>query len=138
MISLSDSKRKSEREEAITHLRKVLKPGDTIFTVLRHVSRSGMMRHISVLKIESADRILDLDFNASKALGWSRVDKGDGVKVSGCGMDMGFHIVYSLSQELFPDGFDCIGKNCPSNDHVNRDDSKHHTSGGYALRQKWL
>jgi len=32
--------------EAIVHLRSMLKPGDTVYTVLRHVSRSGMTRGI--------------------------------------------------------------------------------------------
>src|SRR3990167_5500047 len=64
-----------------------------------------------------------------------------GVRVGGCGMDMGFHLVYNLSRVLFPDGFDCIGKDFPANDHSNGDrDYKPHThkDGGYALKQRWL
>lgn len=29
----------------------------------------------------------------------------NGIKVEGAGMDMGFHLVYSLSQRLFGDGY---------------------------------
>jgi len=32
--------------EAAEYLKKLLKPGETIKTICRHVSRSGMMRHI--------------------------------------------------------------------------------------------
>lgn len=31
-----------EREEAITKLREWIKPGDTVYTILDHVSSSGM------------------------------------------------------------------------------------------------
>ena len=42
----------AERDEAREKLRKWLKPGDTVYTVLRHVSRSGMMRTIQVIHLE--------------------------------------------------------------------------------------
>lgn len=38
----------SERDEFIAKLRETLKPGDTLHTVLRSVSRSGMQRVIDV------------------------------------------------------------------------------------------
>jgi len=56
-------------------------------------------------------------------------------------MDMGFHLVYSLSRALYPDGFACVGDYCPSNDHSNgqpKDLRSHHRDGGYALRQEWI
>ncbi len=48
-------------------------------------------------------------------------DKREAIRVGGAGMDMGFHIVYSLSSALFRDGFGCIGERCRSNDHTNGD-----------------
>ena len=39
----------AERAEAIAKLREWIKPGDTVYTVLDSVSRSGMSRHIRVL-----------------------------------------------------------------------------------------
>ena len=83
-----------------------------------------------------------IGFEAGKLLGM-RVDDG-AVKITGTGiMDMGFALVYDLSRTLYPDGFECIGKDaqCPSNDHSNgdRNYAKHnHKDGGYALRQRWL
>jgi len=38
---------KEEVEKARTRLLELLKPGDKVFCILRHVSRSGMMRLIS-------------------------------------------------------------------------------------------
>jgi hypothetical protein len=58
--------------------------------------------------------------------------------MGGAGMDMGFALVYNLSRSLYPNGFDCIGESCPSNDHVNGYNRSHHADGGYALQQSWL
>ena len=78
-------------------------------------------------------------------LGLRQVERGrgDGLKVSGAGMDMGFWLVYTLSRALWPDGYACIGEGCPANDHSNGlreyTAGKHqHSDGGYALRQRWL
>lgn len=124
--------KEKEREEALQHLRDILKPGDEVRTILRHVSRSGMLRSISPIFKDN-----DLSYWFSKALDWP-LHKTGGVSVGGCGMDMGFHLVYTLSRCLWREGFDCIGKDCPSNDHFNREEKKHHSDGGYGLRQRWL
>jgi hypothetical protein len=111
----------AEREEAIAHLRTVLKPGDTIYTVLRKVSSSGMSRQIDVYVIKD-NRPWFLTGWVSKACGYSRADQGHGpLRVGGCGMDMGFAVVYDLSRVVFRDGWKCIGekRRCPANDHNN-------------------
>ena len=41
-----------DRQEAIEHLRTMLQPGDTVYTVLRNVSRSGMSRGIDLYMIQ--------------------------------------------------------------------------------------
>jgi len=93
-----------DKEYAIQRLKEVLKKGDTLFTQLEHVSRSGMMRHIKVRQLKN-DRPLDWTYLVSKALDWKVSDKTNGIKVGGCGMDMGFHLIYTLSRELFNDGY---------------------------------
>ena len=117
---MSESKAaKAEREDAKAKLREWLKPGDTVHTILRHVSRSGMQREIGVVLLkDGAD--LHPNYLVAKALG-ERIGKRDGIVVGGCGMDMGFHLVYNLGYVLWPDGFGCIGKGCRSNDHFNED-----------------
>jgi hypothetical protein len=134
----------AERDEAIGKLRDWLKPGDTVYTVLRHVSRSGMQREISVVLL-TADGPLHPSWAVAKAIGARLNRKGpnDAIVVSGCGMDMGFHIVYNLGRALWPDGYPCSGKGCPSNDYSNGDRDyrkghRVHQDGGYALRQVWL
>lgn len=146
-----------EREQSLERLREWLKPGDTVRTILRHTSRSGMSHSISLLASVGPD-ILDIDYHAARALGESIDQKHGGIRIGGCGMS--FHLVYSLSHALFPEGFGCIGERCPSNDHRNgdRDYTRHadgepsqqdnplpdigpkhwHRDGGYALRHRWL
>ena len=136
-----------EKDEAIQELREILKPGDTVYCILRHVSRSGMMRAISPMIVQNGEAPWEITHLVCPATGRKFHQKHGGVKVHGCGMDMGFELVYALSRTLWPDGFECIGKGkgwghgCPSNDHVNGDrnyEPHHHESGGYALRHSWL
>ena len=133
-----------ERENARARLLDLVKPGDMIYTVLRHVSRSGMSRSISVV-IHTPEGPSDMSWAVAKLLGWRFDRRNDGVKVEGCGMDMGFHLVYSLAWALFKGAFRCIGKGCPSNDHsngmprpLNDAACMPHFDAGYALRQRWL
>ena len=89
-----------DRQEAITELRKIFPKGSTVGVIIRHVSRSGMQRTISVMTVKG--EIRNVSSLAARALGWS-MNYGfhDGVKVNGAGMDMGFHLVYSLAQTLY-------------------------------------
>lgn len=81
--------------------------GDTVYTVLRSVSSSGMSRTIS-LKVARNGKILDLTYFASVVLGWPLVEKNGSraLRVGGCGMDMGFHTVYTLARVLFRDKYE--------------------------------
>ena len=142
------NKKERERQEAIDYLKGFIKPGDTLYTTVTHVSRSGMMRHIKVM-VCSDGEVTNISGYASTALDWPWADDGT-VKVSGCGMDMGFHLVHSLSSTLFCDGWQCVGdggedykKRCPNNSHVNsgpdrENFTQRHEYGGYALRHKWI
>ena len=135
----------AERKEAYDNLREVLSPGDTLHTVLRHVSKSGMTRWIDVYKIENGE-MRYLSYWASKLLDYPMSDKREGVKVTGCGMDMGFHLVYNVSRALFGAGYDCIkdeenGIRCPASFHVNtRDRTKTEKvhKDGYAVSHRWI
>ena len=124
-------------------LAKQLKPGDTVYTILRHVSRSGMMRRISAITIKAGRKEISIrQFDhALEILCGFKMGDHDGNMIGGCGRDMGFELVYQLSTALWPDGFTCPGESCQSNDHTNGDkrrDPHRHANGGYALRQKWL
>lgn len=102
----------AERDEAITKLRDIFPTGSTAKLILRHVSRSGMMRHISVVSPDCDD----VTWLVARATGWPMDRKTGGIKVSGCGMDMGFHLVNSMSGCIH--GWD--------------------NQGGYAVSHRWL
>lgn len=67
-----------------------------IYTVLDHVSQSGMTRHISafvpVMNSCNGKEYPDICCVAREK------------KVGGCGMDMGFHLAYTMFCRAYPDG----------------------------------
>lgn len=88
------------KQEAKERLLEYVKSGDEIYTVLRHVSSSGMQRRIDCYVIKN-NRIHYLS-GYMEGLGIAKRKKDkDGLVVNGCGMDMGFALVYDLSQVLF-------------------------------------
>lgn len=139
------AEREAEKAHAIEYLKKLLKPGDYVWTNTQHVSQSGMYRAISV-HIVAEEGIRNITGSAALAMG-SRYDrKHYGVGMGGVGMDMGFSLVYSLSHSLWPGKVRCTGKEdtCRSNDHFNErgntryDGRRWHKDSGYALKQRWL
>jgi hypothetical protein len=90
------------KQEAQQELRNILStiPTDTIYTVIRHVSSSGMQREISVKMID-AGRIINLDWLVSTATG-RKIGKHGGLVIKGCGMDMGFALVDGINHEFSP------------------------------------
>lgn len=117
------------KQECIANLRELLQPGSTVYTVLRSVARSGMSRNIDVYYLECVDGKVEkhwLSSRVAKAIGETFNTKRDCLRVSGCGMDMGFHVVYNLSRVLFSGGHACTGKRCPSNDHNNAYSTSRH------------
>lgn len=154
----------ADRQEAIDILRKLCPPGTKVYTVLRHVSKSGMTRDLDCYVMEDGEPRWITGY-VCRATGFTR--KGDHARVGGCGMDIGFHLVYELSARLYAGGHGCTGEGCTSNDHSNGDRSyvhhglynehgqpedrepapgekadgcvQHwHRDGGYALKQVWL
>lgn len=160
---------KQDVEESTARLRAMLKPGSTVYTKVDHVARSGMTRWIECYIPARVARHAERDWTIHNITHDVAVVTGSplntrdhyGVEVGGCGMDMGFALIYSLSSVLYRDGFRCAGRSCGSNDHSNprnrgtynyetreydgyigpmpRDGrSKHRGDGGYALNQRWM
>lgn len=95
---------KAERAEALDNLRDIVKPGDTVYGIVRSVAKSGMSRVISFYKCDNEGPRY-LTGYMGKALGYTRVDGArGGLRVSGCGMDMIFATVFNLGRALFPHG----------------------------------
>lgn len=119
---------KQEQAEAVKALRRYLKPGRKVYTILNHCSSSGMSRAIS-LAVSYKGEVVKLDYWASRAMGYPIDRNHGGLKVGGCGMDMGFHLVYSLGQTVWPKG--------TRKPHGTRN-GEPDTAGGYALKHVWL
>jgi hypothetical protein len=120
---------KEELEEWKEDMRREMPPGSRVFTLLRHVSRSGMQRKIGVYTFrpdtERPGEVIKRwwSYRVAAVLGWGFDDKTECVVVNGCGMDCGFHLIHELSMALY---------------------YKHEATGlsdhdaGYALNQEWL
>jgi hypothetical protein len=125
-----------EKQEAITHLRKLCPPGSTIHTVMRHVSRSGMYRMIDAYVIKGGDA-LRISWSAALATGFRYDRKHEGIGVGGCGMDVGFEVVYALSYALHgmkPKGDGAEAENAGRPFPPRRG----HYRAGYSLNHRWM
>ena len=78
--------------------------GSTAHTSIRHVAQSGMSRHIKVFATPKKGVIQNVSGYVADYLDWRYTNK-EAVFVSGCGMDMGFHLIYTLSSVLYDDGY---------------------------------
>jgi hypothetical protein len=131
---------KADRLEAQETLKKlIVEGGYRIYTTLKHVSRSGMSRSIDChVIIDNQPRWIS--GYIARACDMSYDEKRECIKIGGCGMDMGFAIVYNVSSQLFKD-YKCMGENCPASDHVNNHTDKNGVTihnDGYAVSQKWM
>lgn len=128
-----------ERNEAIKRVKAWLRasPKDkhtgkpVVYTSLRRVSRSGMSRVIACYIPAREGGMVDATWSIAKILGEriKRTDCGEGISVGGCGMDMGFHIVYNLGYYLWPKG--------TPKPHGTRN-GEADSAGGYAIKHQWL
>lgn len=112
----SKAERQHDQEAAIATLREHLRPGDTVYTILRHVSASRMTRAIAPIVLRDRDgecEPWDATYFVARALDSKTDQRHGGVKMGGAGMDMGFALVYNLSAQLF-------------------------NGDGYALNHRWL
>lgn len=114
-----DMKYKNEEiEEDKKYLMDILPVGGTCYTQVTSVAKSGMSRKMKFFAVKDGE-IIDVTWRVATVLGDSVQHDGT-IRVSGCGMDMGFHIVYCLSRTLYGD------VKCNESD------------SGHALKQRWL
>lgn len=116
------------KADAIKALQDALKPGDIVYCILRNVSRSGMSRQIDFLINTDDCKPWNISHWIADALEYPQAD-GGALKVSGCGMDMGFQVVYNLGRALWPNG--------TPKPHGRRN-GEPDSDGGYALKHAWL
>ncbi len=108
-------------------IKKFVKPGSKVFVKCDHVARSGMSRHIDVYAAHKGDMICLTGYVADLC-DYRRSARGSLI-VGGCGMDMGFAVVYDLGATLWPKG--------TRKPHGTRN-GEPDTAGGYALKHCWL
>ena len=116
--------KKAERIAVMKYARERLlsyyiKEGQTVYTSVKSVSSSGMSRTMSLYVVDG-DRIQNITYYVAQALEWPLVEKNGSrvLRVGGCGMDMGFHTVYTLARVLFAVSVE--------------------GDAGYSLRHEWL
>ena len=93
-----------EESRTMADINQFVSEGDTVYCILRHVSRSGMSRVIDLVVIRDGEP-RNIGRMAADVLGMRYDRENEGVKIGGAGMDMGFALVYELSQKLYGDGY---------------------------------
>lgn len=94
----------SEQTKALEFLRKFLRKGTTIYTVLRHVSSSGTCRFIDLYVMKQNEPIR-LTWSASVILEWTYSPHREALRVKGCGTDVGFEAVNTLGHIVLGNGY---------------------------------
>lgn len=130
------SKQKQAELAAKQRLQELCPPGTTIWTRNVRVARSGMSAVIGVYIMQ--DNVpLDITSEVSDALGWAYVSDGGGVRVHGCGLDRGFHVVHTLSYAIH--GATSKGKGIEAaNRGVPFEPNPENYRAGYSLNHRWL
>ena len=107
--------------DEIAQAREYLKQFGTLHTMLRHVSKSGMSRDISVVGSLNGE-VENVTWYVARALDYKLHSNNTGnhvIKMKGCGMDMGYALIYNLSRAIYE---------TPDNQ----------SDAGYIIKQRWL
>jgi hypothetical protein len=101
IIKAEDMDKDYSREQLLTHY---VNQGATIYTIVRSVSASGMSRTMSFKVIKDGE-LCDVTYYVAGLLDYSLNDYHghNTIRVSGCGMDMAFHVVSGVATVLFND-----------------------------------
>ena len=84
---------------AETKLDELLNRKQEIYSIIRHVSQSGMTRHISFFIIRKG-QVWFIDNLISDYLDYRPNKRYDALVVGGCGMDMAFSVVNNLQETM--------------------------------------
>jgi hypothetical protein len=102
---------KQEQTQAADELRDILERHHDVYAIVHHVSRSGMQRRIDFYVIEVDTESSTRQLNGREPASMHRISHliakvrqsrltDDGVVINGCGMDMGWHEIYSCRYTL--------------------------------------
>lgn len=90
--------------EALKSLRRHLRKGAKVYTILRHRSAEGTSRFIDLYVVKQNEPIR-ITWSAALLLEWSYSTRWEALRVDGCGTDVGFEAVSSLSGVLLSDNY---------------------------------
>ena len=93
---------KIDREAEIEKLRGLIPRGSTVYCILRSASRSGMSHQIGLMVMIDGHPFHP-NYSVAIVLGRPLNKNGDGIRINGCGMDMGFALMNDLQGVLYPD-----------------------------------
>lgn len=93
-----------EKKPYIQEVLDKLPKNTRIYSIVRHVSKSGMSRLIDFYVMVD-NRPMWVTPAIRDILGYKQDEKTSALKVGGTGMDMCFHVVYSLGYKLHNDGY---------------------------------
>ena len=147
MSTETKAEREAQQAESLAYLRRILPPGSTVHTILRHRARSGMFRRISLVVATTDGKgnatVEDITWHAARAWGQPVKQRGKyvqdaGLAVGGCGMDMGFHLVNNLSYTVH--GHKDKGRKAIEAGKAGRPFRATKTAfrSGYSLEHRWL
>ena len=98
------AQKQADRELARMELREIFAKQERpiIYTLLRHVSASGMSRDISAFTIVNGEKV-NLTYTIAEAIGEKcRLSNGfNAIRMQGCGTDMGFSLVYCVIGQIY-------------------------------------
>ena len=101
MTKLTKKDKAEQHESSKKWLKENIKEKETIYYCVTHVSKSGMSRDIKFM-YHDGERLLNLSGFFSELCDYKWNGNGS-IKVQGCGMDMGFHVISSVARTLFDD-----------------------------------
>ena len=102
-IKLTAEEKKHIVEEAKLRLDNLINKGDTIYSIVKHTSTSDRTRSIAFYIVKD-NEIMDITWYISQAFDYP-MHKSGGLNISGSSMDLGFHVVETISRIKFNESY---------------------------------
>jgi len=133
---MTKTEKAEQKEKAIEYLREYCPVGTRVFTVLRHVATSGMARWLDAYVMIDNEPIKITHLLGRAGIGGDWCDRRQALKVGGCGMDMGYHVVNCLSYALH--GYENEGLKEEENGRFISNPTPERYKAGYTLDHRWM
>ena len=98
-MKLTKAQKIEQQETSITFLKENIKADNIIYTSLQSVSSTGMSRRLKIYIVKD-NQIIDITYDTANALEYRYNFEKGSLIIGGCGMDMGYYVVCSLTSLL--------------------------------------